>query len=150
MVVAGNRAGVARIQLDTSSSGERGLLWFTLFLFGAPAAAFFLVLNWQVSLAPLVDMDSLCAQCDRKATRTLRSAADSLRTRGVYVYDRNRYPKGAPVWCDQHGPDPATENAGRAAAAAVAVFATVIVVYKGITLLLDRLRVRQDGTVISD
>ena len=95
-------------------------------------------------------MDSLCAQCNRKATRTLHSAAASLRTRGVYVYDRNRYPKGAPVWCDQHGPDPATENAGRAAAAALAVFATVIVVYKSITVFLDRFWSRQDGTVTSD
>jgi hypothetical protein len=118
--------------LNTTSSSEPGLLWFTLFLFGAPAGAFFLVLNWQVPLAPLVGMDSLCAQCDRKATRTLRSAADSLRTRGVYVYDRDQYPRVAPVWCDQHGPDPAAENKGRASAAALAVFAIVIGVYKSI------------------
>ena len=125
--------------MNTTSSGEPGLLWFALFLFGAPAAAFFLVLNCQVPLDPLVGMDSLCAQCDRKATRTLPKAADALRTRGVYVYDRNRYPKAAPIWCDQHGPDPAAENAGRASAAALGIFAVVIVGYRCITLWLQGL-----------
>ena len=102
-------------------------------LFAAPVAAFVLVLNWNVGLVPLTGMDTLCSQCDRKATRTLASAATALQSRGIYVYDRSKYPKGPPVWCDSHGPDPESENAGTALASALGVFALSVVAYRGLT-----------------
>lgn len=96
----------------------------------APIVCFFLVLNRKVPLVPLVDMNMKCAECDRQATRTIRSAADALRVKGVYVYDKKKYPKGAPVWCDYHGPDKDVENAGTAYLAAIGAFVAAAVVYK--------------------
>lgn len=96
----------------------------------APIFTFFTVLNREVPLVPLVGVDTACAECDRKATRTLKSVADKLRAKAVYVYDRGKYPKGAPAWCDQHGPDRVTENAGAAYLASIAMFVATAALYK--------------------
>jgi len=77
-------------------------------------------------------MDMACAQCDRKATRTLKSAADALRVKGIYFYNKKKYPKAAPVWCERHQPDRSVENAGAAYLVAIAVFATTALVCKRI------------------
>jgi hypothetical protein len=98
----------------------------------APVIAFFAILNKNVPLAPLVGVDTACAECNRKATRTLKSVADALRIKGAYVYDRTRYRRAAPAWCDQHGPDKAAENAGAAYLGAMAVFVAAALLYKRI------------------
>lgn len=96
----------------------------------APIVSFFVVLNRSVTLVPLEGVDMACAVCNRKATRTLKVAADSLRVKGIYVYDRKKYPKAAPVWCDRHAPESAAENAGAAYLTAIGVFAVLAVAYK--------------------
>jgi hypothetical protein len=119
-------AGRVRNRWLITPPGERALKWVAVLLLAVPAVVFFVVLNLPVHLVPLTGFDSLCAECSRKATRTLPGAADSLRTKGVYVYDRAKYPKAAPVWCDLHGPDPSSENAGRAFAASLVTFAVLV------------------------
>ena len=99
----------------------------------APVVAFFLILDRDVRLVPLVGMDIACAECDRKATRTIKSAADALRVKGIYFYDRSKYPKTAPAWCDQHGPDRAPENMIKAYFGAIAVFVVTALLYKRLT-----------------
>ena len=99
----------------------------------APVIAFFLILDRDVQLVPLVGMDIACAQCDRKATRTIKSAADSLRVKGIYFYDRSKYPKTAPAWCALHGPDKAVENMIKAYIGAIAVFVVTALLYKRLT-----------------
>lgn len=101
-----------------------------LALIGVPVAAFLLVLHRPVRLVPLVGIDAKCIVCDRKATRTLRRVAESLRTNGVYVYPRSEYPDGMPVWCDLHGPDTGRENSKLAYYAAIAAFAMAGTVYQ--------------------
>jgi len=94
-----------------------------LLLIGVPAAAFLLTLNRPVGLVPLVGIDAKCMVCDRKATRTLKRAAEGLRTKGVFIYERSEFPSGMPVWCDRHGPDKMRENSNLAYGAAIAAFA---------------------------
>ncbi|MGA2149340.1 MAG: hypothetical protein ABSH49_30745 [Bryobacteraceae bacterium] len=107
-------------------------LVLTLVTILAPVFTFFTILNKDVPLVPLVGVDAACAECDRKATRTLKSVAAALRVKGVYVYDKEKYPKGAPAWCEQHGPDKAVENAGTAYIGAIAVFVASVALYKRI------------------
>ena len=96
----------------------------------APVITFLAILNRDVPLVPLEGVYMACAECDRKATRTLKSVAAALRDKGVYVWDRAKYPKGAPAWCDQHGPDKAAENAGTAYLGSIAVFVASALLYK--------------------
>lgn len=103
-----------------------------LLLIAAPAATFGFMLNRDVRLARLEGIDARCLVCNRKATRTLKSAADGLRTRGLYVYDRSEYPGGMPVWCDLHGPGKLRENSRSAYAAALAAFAVAGIISEGI------------------
>ena len=98
----------------------------------APIIAFLALLNRNVPLVPLVGVDTACAKCDRQATRTLKSVAAALRVKGAYVYDKRKYPKAAPAWCDRHGPDKTGENAGSAYLGAVAVFVGTAALYKRI------------------
>lgn len=108
--------------------------WWPRFLAVAilvlPAVAFFVMINRNVALAPLVGMDMQCAECNRKATRTLQSAADALRIKGIYVYDRKKYPKAAPAWCDRHRPDGESDNALAAYLTAIGMFVAGAAVYK--------------------
>lgn len=108
--------------------------WWPRFLAVAilvlPVTAFFVMINRNVALAPLVGMDMQCAECNRKATRTLQSAADALRVKGIYVYDRKKYPKAAPAWCDRHRPDGASDNALTAYMTAIGIFVAGAAVYK--------------------
>ncbi len=92
-------------------------------LLAAPAAAFLVAVNRSVPLVPLHEFDAQCAVCGRKATRTLASVAEGLRTRRVYVYRRSEYPGGVPAWCDRHGPDKLKANAGVAYLTALTTFA---------------------------
>lgn len=112
--------------------GMRAQALALLFLIAAPAATFGFMVNRDVSLARLEGIDARCLVCNRKATRTLKSAAEGLRTRGLYVYDRSEYPGGMPVWCDRHGPDKLRENSRSAYAAALAAFAVAGILSKGI------------------
>jgi len=105
-------------------------LFATIALVAAPLLAFLVVLNRNVPLAPLEGIDARCAVCGRKATRTLKRAADELRTKGIYVYRRSDYPTGIPAWCDQHGPNKARENATKAYLAALFAFALVGTAYE--------------------
>lgn len=116
-----------------SDGDERWRRWLRVFLVAAPVAIFFVVLTWPVRLAPLEGMESLCAKCDRKATRTLKSAADAMREKGIYLYDRQRYPKAAPVWCDNHGPLAIEENAGWAFGIGLGVLLVCVFVYTKFT-----------------
>ncbi|HVO69605.1 MAG TPA: hypothetical protein VMT24_06150 [Aggregatilineaceae bacterium] len=109
---------------------SRVLPWLVAVLFALPAVVFFAILHAPVRLAPLSGWDGLCVKCDRKATRTLPGAAAALRAKGVYVYDKVKYPNGAPVWCDRHGPDPDSENAGPAYAAALGTLGVLVIAYK--------------------
>lgn len=101
-------------------------------LFAAPVLAFLIVLNRGIPLVPLEGVDARCAVCGRKATRTLKQAADELRSKGFYVYRTSEYPRGIPAWCDQHGPDKTHENSARAYFAAILVFAAVGTAYERI------------------
>lgn len=101
-------------------------------LFAAPVLAFLLVLNRGIPLVPLEGVDARCAVCGRKATRTLKQAADELSSRGFYVYRTSEYPGGIPAWCDQHGPDKMHENSTKAYFAAVLAFAAVGTAYEKI------------------
>ena len=94
-----------------------------LLLLAVPIGTFLLVLNRDVPLVPLEGIDAQCAVCDRKATRTLKSAAEQLRTKGVYLYRTDDYARGVPAWCDLHGPDKTRENSTRAYFAAILAFA---------------------------
>ena len=95
----------------------------------APLGAFLVALNRPVPLAPLEGTDARCDVCDRKATRTLKAAAEALRTKGVYVYRRSEYPSGMPAWCDLHGPEKMKENAVSAYLAAITAFAMISLAY---------------------
>lgn len=99
-----------------------------LVLIAVPLASFVVVLNRRVPLVPLEGVEARCLKCDRKATRTLKRVADGLRTKGVYVYPRNEYPNGMPVWCDRHGPNPLRENSLPAYVTALAAFGVAVVV----------------------
>ena len=92
-------------------------------LIAAPLAAFLLVVHRDIPLAPLAGLDVKCAICERKATRTLRRAADDMRAKGLYVYNPREYPGGIPAWCDLHGPDRVRENSASAYVAALSAFA---------------------------
>jgi hypothetical protein len=94
-----------------------------LILLAVPVGTFFVVLNRDVPLVPLEGTDAQCAVCERKATRTLKRAAEELRTKGVYLYQTSDYPGGVPAWCDQHGPSKMRENSTRAYFAAILAFA---------------------------
>ncbi|MBZ5575012.1 MAG: hypothetical protein LAP40_00465 [Acidobacteriia bacterium] len=102
----------------------------TIVLLAAPALAFLLVLNRSVPLVPLDGIDARCTVCGRKATRTLKRAADELRTKGFYVYRTSEYAGGIPAWCDQHGPSKTSENATKAYFAAILAFAMVGTAYE--------------------
>lgn len=102
----------------------------TLVLLATPIAAFLFVLNRDIPLAPLVGVDARCVVCDRKATRTLKRAADEMRTKGYYIYRTSEYPGGIPAWCDEHGPSKMKENATKAYFAAIIVFAMVGTAYQ--------------------
>jgi hypothetical protein len=106
-----------------------------LVLLGLPVAAFLLVVNRSVHLVPLEGIDARCLVCDRKATRTLKRVAQGLRTKGVYVYAREEYPTGMPVWCGLHGPDKYKENSKLAYFAAIAAFAVAGTAYEKIRRL---------------
>jgi len=94
-----------------------------LILLAVPVAAFLFVLNRDVPLVPLEGIDARCAVCERKATRTLKSAAEELRAKGVYLYRTDDYAGGLPAWCDLHGPSKTRENSTRAYFAAILAFA---------------------------
>src|SRR5215831_18673955 len=94
-----------------------------LILLAVPVGAFLFVLNRDVPLVPLEGIDARCAVCERKATRTLKRAAEELRTKGVYLYRTDDYAGGLPAWCDQHGPSKMSENSTRAYFAAILAFA---------------------------
>jgi hypothetical protein len=115
-----------------SVASARSAQLLVLVVIVAPVVSFFVICNRNVPLVPLVGMDTACAECDRKATRTLKSAADALRVKGIYFYDKKKYAKAAPVWCERHGPDKTVENTGTAYLAALAVFATTALAYKRI------------------
>ncbi|HJT87342.1 MAG TPA: hypothetical protein VJ732_05785 [Bryobacteraceae bacterium] len=102
-----------------------------LALFAAPLVAFLVAINRPVRLVPLEGIQSRCAVCDRKATRTLPRAAKALRTKGIYVYSATDYPGGLPAWCDLHGPDKVKENAGMAYLSAIGAFLLVAGVSAG-------------------
>jgi len=102
----------------------------TIVLLVAPVMAFLLVLNRNVPLVPLDGINARCAVCNRKATRTLKQAADQLRTKGFYVYRTSEYAGGIPAWCDQHGPNKVRENATKAYFAAIIAFAMVGTAYE--------------------
>jgi hypothetical protein len=95
----------------------------------APVVSFFVILNRNVPLVPLVGMEAQCAECNRKATRTLKTVADALLVKSVYVYDRTKY-KAPPAWCEQHGPDKTHENTLSAYLGSVVVLAAMIALYK--------------------
>lgn len=99
-------------------------------LIAAPVLAFLLAVNRTIPMAPLDGIEARCAVCGRKATRTLKRAADQLRTKGFYVYRTREYPGGIPAWCDQHGPDKFRENASGAYLAAILAFAVTGAVYE--------------------
>jgi len=101
-----------------------------LLLIGVPIAAFLVILNRPVRLAPLVGIEAKCMVCERKATRTLKRVAEGLRNKGVYVYERSEYPSGMPVWCDLHGPDRTRENSRLAYYGAIAAFAVAGTAYE--------------------
>lgn len=101
-------------------------------LFTAPVLAFLLMLHRDIPLVPLEGVDARCAVCGRKATRTLKRAADELRSKGFYVYRTSEYPGGIPAWCDQHGPDKMHENSTKAYFASILAFAAVGLAYEKI------------------
>lgn len=101
-----------------------------LLLLAVPAATFVCILNRDIRLAPLEGIDAKCLVCDRKATRTLKRAAEALRTKGIYIYERNDYPNGMPVWCDRHGPEKARENSPMAYLGAIAAFVVAGTAYE--------------------
>jgi hypothetical protein len=101
-------------------------------LLAAPVLAFLLVLNRNIPLVPLDGVDARCAVCGRKATRTLKRAADEMRSKGFYVYRTSEYPGGMPAWCDQHGPDKMHENSTKAYFAAILAFGVVGMAYEKI------------------
>ena len=92
--------------------------------------AFLVVLNRDVPMARLDGIDTRCMACDRKATRTLKRAADDLRTKGLYIYRKSDYPGGIPAWCDLHGPNKMKENSTKAYFAAIFAFAAVGTAYE--------------------
>lgn len=92
-------------------------------LIAAPVAAFLLVLNQDVPLTRLEGFNGKCTVCDHRATRTLKRAADELRSKGLYIYRTSEYSSGIPAWCDRHGPDKVRENSGKAYFAAILAFA---------------------------
>jgi len=101
-----------------------------LVLLGSPVLAFLVVLNRNVPMARLEGIDARCTVCGRKATRTLRRAADELRTKGLYIYRKSDFPGGIPAWCDQHGPNKMRENSTKAYFAAIFAFAAVGTAYQ--------------------
>lgn len=103
-----------------------------LALIAAPVLAFLVVVNRDIPLVPLEGVDARCVVCGRKATRTLKRAADDLRAKGFYVYRTSEYPGGIPAWCDQHGPDKIHENSTKAYLAAIVAFAVVGAAYEKI------------------
>jgi hypothetical protein len=103
-----------------------------LALFAVPVLTFLFMLNRDIPLVPLEGVDARCAVCGRKATRTLKRAADELRSKGFYVYRTSEYPNGIPAWCDQHGPDKVHENSTKAYFGAILAFAAVGTVYEKI------------------
>jgi len=94
-----------------------------LLLLAVPVGTFLFVLNRDVPLVPLEGMDAQCAVCERKATRTLKRAAEELRTKHIYLYQTDDYDGGVPAWCDLHGPSKMRENSTRAYFAAILAFA---------------------------
>jgi len=84
-----------------------------------PILAFFAVLQREIPLVPLQGIDGVCAQCDQKATRTLAGVADTLGSKGVYIWDKQKYGSSPPIWCDRHGPSRILENGAKASLAAV-------------------------------
>jgi len=102
----------------------------TIVMLVAPVGAFLLVLNRDIPLVPLDGVDAQCVVCPRKATRTLKRAADELRTKGFYVYRTSDYPGGIPAWCGEHGPNKMRENSTEAYFAAIIAFAVVGTAYE--------------------
>jgi len=95
-----------------------------------PLITFLLVFTRDVRLVPLVGVDYKCALCDRKATRTLEKVAKSLRTKGLYFYEKRRYSGVPPAWCDIHRPDDTAENILCAYLSALGTFGLLALLYE--------------------